>query len=192
MLEFDLILGSAVNPAIDVYGFTFPFSYNPDFFVPESVQIQFSGDTWLSYNSPVLQLSHNDKGGFLEAGFTRTNGIAASGFGKIARGQVVITVDVEGFRPDQNEIEVEFGGGIGSVSNSAGSIVGALIESGTVVVQLRGGRRRRTRKTPHHRKSLKSIPQSRSGFAERSPERPQRIPAGIGTRYCRSLDHGYR
>ena len=139
VLEFDLILGSSVNPAIDIYGFTFPFSYNPDFFVAESVQIQFSSNTWLSYNSPILQLSHNDRNaGFLEAGFTRTNGIAASGFGKIAKGQVVITADLEGFRPDETEVEVKFGGGVGSLSNSAGSIVGALVESGSVVIQLRG------------------------------------------------------
>ena len=136
VIELDLLMGDENNPAFDVYGFTFPFEYNPEFFVPESVNISFDRGTWLSYNSPFLKLSHNDKDGLIESAFTRTTGVAANGYGRIGSTRVVVVADVVGFRPDQEEIEVPIGGGIATVTNSAGESFGALVEGTTIKIKL--------------------------------------------------------
>ena len=90
VIELEMFMGDAENPAIDIYGFTFPFEYNPDFFDPESVSVDFDRGSWLAYNSPTLKLSHNNNEGLVESAFTRTNNIAVSGHGKIATTRVVI------------------------------------------------------------------------------------------------------
>ncbi len=138
VIELDMFMGGADNPAIDVYGFTFPFEYNPEFFVPESVNIQFERNSWLSYNSPVLKLSHNNYLGLVESAFTRTNGVSASGYGKIGTTRIVIEGNVEGFRPDQEEIEVPIGGNfVATATNSKGEEVGVLIEGTTIKIKLK-------------------------------------------------------
>ena len=137
LIELEMVLGEDNQPVFDVYGFTFPFSYNPDFFVPESVNINFTRDSWLAYNSPVLQMQKNDFLGLSEAGFTRTNALAASGHGNIGKLSVVVAEDLIGFRPDQDYIDVAIGGGVASLSNSAGHISGAAIGENTIRIQLR-------------------------------------------------------
>lgn len=115
LIELKINLGSESNPAIDVYGFTFPFRYNAEIFDPESISISFDENSWMSYNSPILHLSHNDKKGLAEAGYTRTSGISASGLGTIGTVGFVIEDDVIGFRIDEdgNEIlPVQLGGTI--------------------------------------------------------------------------------
>ncbi len=102
VVELTIHLGSESNPAIDVYGFTFPFNYNKDVFDPESIDISFEENSWMSYNSPILHLSHNDKRGQAETGYTRTSGVSASGFGQIGTLSFVIVDDLIGFRKDED------------------------------------------------------------------------------------------
>lgn len=136
VIELEMFMGDEADPAIDIYGFTFPFEYNPTFFVPGSIAIEFDKGSWLSYNSPILKLSRNNFSGLVESAFTRTTAISASGFGKIGTTRIVIENDIIGFRPDQKEIEIPIGGGIATVSNSGGETFGAIIEPAMVKIKL--------------------------------------------------------
>lgn len=136
LVTLDMIMGSESFPAIDVYGFTFPFQYNPDFFVPSSVSINYNTSSWLTYNSPVLKMARNDQEGLIESGFTRTSGIAASGEGKVGYVSFVVTDAIDGFRSDEKEIEVEIGGGVAIGMNSAGETYGINIQPTTIHIVL--------------------------------------------------------
>ncbi|MBK7474489.1 MAG: hypothetical protein IPI11_00140 [Haliscomenobacter sp.] len=45
----DLYIGSENQPVTDLYGFTFALNFNPLFFEPESPQIEFFDNSWLTY-----------------------------------------------------------------------------------------------------------------------------------------------
>lgn len=144
LVELDLYVGTEGIPAEDVYGFTFPFAYNKDFFVPESVKLELENSSWLSYNSPILHMSRNDEDkGLLEAGITRTSGVSASGFGKIGTVSFIISDDIIGFRngqalPTEERIAqtIRIGGGISKAINSAGRTMGVKIEEFDLNIQL--------------------------------------------------------
>ncbi len=120
VVEFDIVLGTENEPVIDLYGFTFPFEYIPFLFKPEAVELDFSDPSWFSYNSPTLYMSHNNQKGLIEGGFTRTSGVSASGFGKIGKLRLVVVEDIAGFRPGDEGLTVELGGGMATVANSGG------------------------------------------------------------------------
>jgi hypothetical protein len=142
LVELDMIMGDEENPAVDVYGFTFPFNYNPNFFVPQSVSIEYGNDTWLAYNSPTLSMSRNNfdetEGvGLIETGFTRTSGVSATGLGKIGTVRFIVSDDINGFRPGEEEMRVTVGGGSASMMNSAGQTLGVNVGSATIVINLK-------------------------------------------------------
>ena len=137
LVNIKIKIGTADQPADDVYGFVFPYLYNPDFVEAESVRVSWNSSSWLTYSSPVLHMQHNDFGGFLEAGYTRTSGISASGHGEIGQLQAIITDDLIGIRPDSDEIAIEIGGIDGSVMNSAGQMSAAYIQPYTLRVRLK-------------------------------------------------------
>ncbi len=120
LVQAELVLGSESNPILDMYGFTFPFSYNPMIFQPESIQVNYPG-SWFTYNSPILNMTFNDLEGLLEAGVTRTNGISADGEGPVATLSFIVDEDIAGFRPGE---PIRLGGGTGSGMNSAGQFFG--------------------------------------------------------------------
>ncbi len=128
VVELKMVLGSTNQPALNVYGFTFPFEYNPNIFVPGSVQTSFSHKSWLSYNSPILFMNRNNMEGRLETGFTRTTGRAASGFGEIGTVHLIIVDDITGIRMGGDDLSVEVGGGLSTMMNSAGQTFGVEIE----------------------------------------------------------------
>lgn len=132
LVELDLIMGSEENPALDVYGFTFPFEYNPLIFKPESVQIDLAGSNWFGYNSPVLFMSKNNQTGLVTAAITRTNGVSASGIGSIGKVRFVVKDDLEGFRPDDKEISFQIGEGNSLTTNSAGQTFGINVKPATI------------------------------------------------------------
>ncbi|MCB0584877.1 MAG: T9SS type A sorting domain-containing protein [Phaeodactylibacter sp.] len=131
-VELPMLMGNASDPAKNVYGFTFPFQYNPAIIVPGSVTIDFETGSWLAYNSPILYMSKNDTSGVMEAGFTRTNGIAADGYGRIGKLGFVITDDVDGFRPGGETLSFEVGGDGATVMNSAGMTYGINVKGTTI------------------------------------------------------------
>jgi hypothetical protein len=136
VIQFDIYMGTEESPAEDVYGFTFPIQYNPDFFDPKGMNVTFDNSSWLNYSSGAISMIKNDLNGQLDAGFTRTNGIKASGFGKIGSLSVVIVDDIDGIKPGQDKITVSLDGGFGSISNSAGSISGVKLEGLDITIDL--------------------------------------------------------
>lgn len=133
LVELDLIMGSEENPALDVYGFTFPFEYNPLIFKPESVQIDLSGSNWFGYNSPVLYMSKNNQTGLVQAAITRTNGVSANGIGEIGKVRFVVRDDINGIRLSEDEFVSEVGNSKYSVSsNSAGQTFGINVKPATI------------------------------------------------------------
>lgn len=132
LVELDMILGNNSDPAIDVYGFTLPFQYNPDLFVPESVQMGFGNSSWLSYNSPILYMTRNDLEGNYEGAFTRTSGVSASGHGKIGKVSLIVVDDVAGFRIGDEPLQAQVTGGVSTVMNSAGQTYGMKIGDYTI------------------------------------------------------------
>jgi hypothetical protein len=128
LVELDLVLGTANSPAVNVYGFTFPFEFNPEFFVPSSASIEYATNSWLSYHSPVLSMTKNVGGGALESAFTRTNGVSATGHGKIGRVRIVVADDIAGFRPGDEDLIVPLGGGVAAVMEGSGLTFGMKVE----------------------------------------------------------------
>ena len=101
-----MVMGSNEDPAVDVYGFTFPFSYNPNLFDGPSLEIEYANESWLTYNSPSLSMSRNNfdeqEGvGLIESGFTRTSGFSATGIGEIGKVRFIVRDDIDGFRPGE-------------------------------------------------------------------------------------------
>lgn len=127
LVVLDMMLGTPATPAKDIYGFTFPFTYNSMFFVPESVEADFTTNSWLAYNSPVLYMQKNNQQGLLSTGFTRTNGLSASGHGRIGELRFVVTDDLDGFRTDDDVIEIPIGGGMSTAMTSGGQYFGITI-----------------------------------------------------------------
>lgn len=131
-VQLPMILGGETNPAVDIYGFTFPFEYNPLFFEPESMNISFEGDSWLGYNSPILHMQNNDYDGKVEAAFTRTSGVSATGYGRIGMVEFVIDEDLAGFRLEDGPIQVAIAGQTSTATNSQGHLSGIHI-GGTII-----------------------------------------------------------
>ncbi len=128
LVELDLVMGSEENPAVDVYGFVFPFEYNPLVFDPASIAIDLSGSNWFGYNSPILSMSKNNQEGLIEAAITRTTGVAASGIGEIGKVKFVVRDDIAGFHLGDEEMTIEVGRGLSVGSNSAGQSFGINVK----------------------------------------------------------------
>ncbi len=124
LVELDIIMGSEDFPANNVYGFTFPFEYTPLIFDSSTVKFDFYKASWLTYNSPVAHMQHNNEEGFAEAAFTRTSGFAVSGFGIIGKLSFVVKDDLEGFRPGDGEIIVPVGGNTATFMDGSGQRFG--------------------------------------------------------------------
>lgn len=127
LVELTLELGTEQAPAQDVYGFTFPFLYNTDFIVPASIELDFVSNSWLTYNSPVLHMDRNDLEGRVEAGFTRTNGISASGYGMVGTVRFIVSEDLAGLRPGEESLHTRVGGGMSALMNGSGRTQGVYI-----------------------------------------------------------------
>jgi hypothetical protein len=85
-------LGNDSLPAIDAYGLTFQLDYDPSIF--ESVNVHFDETSWMRYNSPVLSLKHSPFGGRIDAGYTRTSGVSATGHGIIGVVEFIVVDDL--------------------------------------------------------------------------------------------------
>jgi len=137
IIELDMLMGDEQFPALDVYGFTFPLNYNPYIFKPESISIIYDHNSWLSYNSPVLQMTYNDQVGLAESGFTRTNGLPSSGYGKIGKVRLVVIDNLEFGRPGQESLEVNVGSGVATLMQSSGNTFGVKVEGANITINLK-------------------------------------------------------
>lgn len=135
MIELDMVIGNVKAPANDLYGFTFSIPYNTRFFKPEGAKIGFDRNSWIKYNSPVLAMTRNSVPGLLEAGFTRTNGLPISGFGKVGTLRLVIHDDIIGTKDEKIEIE------LGDISTATATLgngqnVGVVVAPHTITIDL--------------------------------------------------------
>jgi len=109
MLELEVYIGTEEAPAVDLYGFTFNLPYNPQFFKPGTMEVEFLPNSWITYNSPILDMKNNSQSGLLEAAFTRTNQMAISGYGKVAIMRGVVEDIILGGKDEDGIIELEMG-----------------------------------------------------------------------------------
>jgi len=135
LIELDMVVGNSNAPANDLYGFTFSIPYNKRFFDPQGANIGFARNTWIKYNSPVLTMTRNSVPGLLEAGFTRTNGIPISGFGKVGTLRLVIHDDISGIKDEKIDVEL---GGISTATATLGNgqNVGVMVAPYTITIDL--------------------------------------------------------
>lgn len=90
LVEIDIILGNEVAPAVDISGLTFSTAYNSAIVEPGTYKVEFDKNSWLTYNTPTLDLNKLPFPGFSEAGISRASGISASGFGKIGKVSFIV------------------------------------------------------------------------------------------------------
>lgn len=136
LIVLDMYLGDSLRPAEDVYGFTFPYRYDPNFIKPESVGISFARESFLDYNAPTLQMSRNNLRGRAEAAFTRTDRKKVSGFGKVGTVVSAVVDDLIGLRLDTNVVNVKVGGGTATIMDSRGQTFGVNVEEVTIAIEL--------------------------------------------------------
>ena len=96
LIAIDIIVGTEYVGVEDVFGFIFPFPYDPE--ALSEISIDFDEGSWLSYDSPVISTQVNDTTtGQLTSAYVRTNGRATSGHGHVGTMYVGVE-DVFGFR----------------------------------------------------------------------------------------------
>jgi len=91
-------VGDKSNPALDVYGLVFSIPYRASTIKNGSINMEFYPNSWLTYGSPVLTMTKVPFEGKLDAGFSRTNGVAVSNFGPAGKLGFVIADEIGGLR----------------------------------------------------------------------------------------------
>jgi len=123
-------LGNDQFPAIDAYGLTFQLGYDPAIF--SSVNVSFKDDSWMAYDSPVLGLAQKPFDGIVDAGYTRTSGVSASGYGIIGTAEFIVIDDINGGRLNNDTTTIKltpFG-----LMNSAGQ--NSVLNSSSITLKL--------------------------------------------------------
>jgi hypothetical protein len=98
LVEVEVSLGNAAGPVTNLNGFTFDISLSP-LLVDSAFHMEYYPNTWINTNAPYLDLSKRPRVGRLETAFTRTNGVAASGYGVIGKFDFIIIDVIIGARP---------------------------------------------------------------------------------------------
>jgi len=96
LVLIDVILGNPAQPAIDISGLTFALNYNASIVEAGTFKVDFKSDSWLSYNTPTLNMVQFPFDGRAEAGISRTSGKAASGDGIVATVSFIIEDIIDG------------------------------------------------------------------------------------------------
>lgn len=104
LVEVEVSLGSADLPVTNLYGFTFDVTLSP-LIVDSAFHMTFYDHSWLNTNAPYLTMDKRARQGRLETAFTRTNGISASGYGKIGKFEFIIIDVIQGVRPGSESQE---------------------------------------------------------------------------------------
>lgn len=136
IIELPIMLGAAGYPALDAYGFTFDidFSGSSDVIDLESIELEFSTDSWMAYNSPVLNMQREMVKGKVEAGYTRTNGVSASGYGLIGTVKFVVEDILDGFKLNDTQFSIQLNAA--GMMNSAGQVSSLATDSYTFELDL--------------------------------------------------------
>ena len=94
LVIIDIILGTPSLPATDIHGLTFALNFNEQIVEPGTMQINFNNGNWMSYNSAMISMVKKPYLGRIEAGYTRTTGVSAFGYGIIGTAEFVIVEDI--------------------------------------------------------------------------------------------------
>ena len=113
-------LGNDTVHALNAYGLTFGVDYDPAFF--EDVNIYFNDTAWMKYNSPILSMVKKPFAGKIDAGYTRTSGVSASGYGVIGVVEFIVIDDITGTRLRSKSTTVTLNAG--GMMNGAGQLIG--------------------------------------------------------------------
>lgn len=96
LVEIEIVLGSASNPAYDMYGMTFSVGYNTEIVEEGTMNVQFYDQNWMEYNSPMMSLVKDQPNkAKVDVAYTRTSDIASSGFGVIGKMDFVIIEELD-------------------------------------------------------------------------------------------------
>jgi hypothetical protein len=95
LVEVEVSLGNASQPVTNIYGFTFDVSLSPHI-VDSAFRMQYYNGSWINRNSPDLWMYKTPAQGRLESAFTRTNGVAGSGYGVVGKFEFIIIDIVDG------------------------------------------------------------------------------------------------
>lgn len=129
MVVLDVIYGTTVKPAVNAYGLTFSLDYNDAVVEPGSFNVNYTSDSWMSQNSATLGLYKEPLTGRLDFGVTRTNGVGASGYGRIGEMNFIVIDVVDGFRLDRPVIQLAINQATGmDASGICGQVNGSVIE----------------------------------------------------------------
>ncbi len=97
-LVFDIHLGTAANPITDIYGIGFQINIDSQYV--QNVLFDYT-ENWLGLDDDILiHDKYSDEHDFIGMALTRFDGMPVSGFGRIARLEIVITDVVLGLELD--------------------------------------------------------------------------------------------
>ncbi len=113
LILIDLFVGTESNPLLESNGLAFNFSIPPAYVEDNSLSFSFSPAEWYGYNNPTINTVQYPTVGRVEAALSRTAEQANDGFGVIGTFQIVLQEDLDGFKPEDDElpIEIEINGG---------------------------------------------------------------------------------
>jgi len=95
LVEIAIVLGSASNPAYDMYGMTFSLGYDTALVVEGTMNVQFYNENWMEYNSPMMSsVKDRYNESKIDVAYTRTSDVASSGFGVIGKLDFIIVDDL--------------------------------------------------------------------------------------------------
>ncbi|MDG2448282.1 MAG: T9SS type A sorting domain-containing protein, partial [Saprospiraceae bacterium] len=113
LILIDLFVGTESNPLLESNGLAFNFSIPQAYVEDNSLSFSFSPAEWYGYNNPTINTVQYPTVGRVEAALSRTAEQANDGFGVIGTFQIVLQEDLDGFKPEDDElpIEIEINGG---------------------------------------------------------------------------------
>lgn len=95
----DIVLGTEDLPATDIHGITFALNFNQDIVEAETMEVLYTNDNWLAYESTMLSMMKEPTIGRVESGYTRSSGISNHGYGVIGQVSFIVVDDlVDGIR----------------------------------------------------------------------------------------------
>ena len=102
----DVALGNANLPVLDLKGTKFSVNIPPSWMDSTSVTVDFHQNSWLAEGAPYISLGKVPWNGRIDAGFSKANGNGSSGYGVIGTITFIIVDDVEGFKTDDDIIQI--------------------------------------------------------------------------------------
>ena len=135
LAEFDIVVGSESHPAKDLHGIAFSFQLPAHLVDASTLRFQFEPSEWFGQGSPVISMYHI-RGTTVEASIVRTNGRGISGIGSIGSTGIVITIDLDGVRPEDKVLpfEIKLGAAHATSGNGGLYALPAVTEATEVVL----------------------------------------------------------